>query len=113
MAELHGLSSSRSFIQQRSVGHRHACDVTDHGLIIEKRLQATLGDLRLVRRVLSHPEDKNLSMNQPDELGHTDKRDKVAVNQGSEKGQRNALYFCLSPQSSETKNVQGGRVGLG
>lgn len=58
MTELHGLSSSSSLIKQRGVSHRHACDVTDHGLVVEKRLQATLSDLRLVRGVLSDPVNK-------------------------------------------------------
>lgn len=59
VAELHGLCSRCPLIQQGGVGDRHACDVTNHRLIIEKGLQAALRDLRLVRRVLSHPEDKD------------------------------------------------------
>lgn len=62
VAELHGLSSSRPLVEQGGVGHRHACDVTDHGLVIEERLQATLGDLRLVGCVLSHPEGRTDTM---------------------------------------------------
>lgn len=58
VAELHGLGGSRSLVQQGGVGHRHASEVTDHGLVIKERLQATLRDLGLVGGVLSHPEDK-------------------------------------------------------
>lgn len=59
MAELHGLGGSCSLVQQGGVGHGHASDVTDHGLVVEERLQATLGDFRLVGRVLSHPEKQD------------------------------------------------------
>lgn len=55
MAELHGLGSGRPFVQQGSVGHRHAGDVTNHGLVVKERLQATLGDFGLVGRVLGYP----------------------------------------------------------
>lgn len=58
VAELHGLGGGRSLVQQGGVGHRQARDVTDHGLVVEERLQATLGDFRLVGCVLSHPERK-------------------------------------------------------
>lgn len=58
VAQLHCLSCSRSLVQQGCVGNGHACDVTDHGLVVEERLQATLGNFRLVGCVLSHPEDK-------------------------------------------------------
>lgn len=62
VAELHGLGGSCSLIQQGGIGHGHACDVTDHGLVVEERLQATLGHFRLVGRVLSHPENKTGTM---------------------------------------------------
>lgn len=64
VAELHGLGGSRSLVQQGGVGHRHASEVTDHGLVIKERLQATLRDLGLVGGVLSHPEDKKGDANQ-------------------------------------------------
>lgn len=57
MTELHGLSSSRPFVQQGSVGHWHAGDVTNHGLVVEERLQATLRDFGLVGCVLSYPDN--------------------------------------------------------
>merc|ERR1719419_681321 len=55
VAELHGLSGGRSLIKQGGIGHRQASDVTDHGLVVEERLQATLRDLGLVGCILSHP----------------------------------------------------------
>lgn len=58
VAELHGLGSSRPFIQQGSVRHRHACDVTNHGLVVEEGLQATLRNFRLVGCVLSYPDNR-------------------------------------------------------
>lgn len=57
MTELHGLSSSRPFVQQGSVGHWHAGDVTNHGLVVEERLQATLRDFGLVGCILSYPDN--------------------------------------------------------
>lgn len=85
VAELHGLCRCGSFVQQGGVRHGHARDVTDHGLIIEERLQTTLGDLGLVRRVLGHPEDK--TRNESDERVWTHgQRDKVVVNQGAVTG---------------------------
>lgn len=57
MTELHGLSSSCPFVQQGSVGHWHAGDVTNHGLVVEERLQATLRDFGLVGCVLSYPDN--------------------------------------------------------
>lgn len=71
MTELHGLSSGRPLVQQRGVSHRHACDVTDHGLVVEERLQATLSDLGLVGRVLGHPVNKT-QHNDSTEPGHED-----------------------------------------
>lgn len=59
VAELHGFGGCSALVEQRGVGHGHACDLTDHSLVIEERLQATLRDLGLVRRVLSHPEKCN------------------------------------------------------
>ena len=58
MAELHGLSGGCALVQQRGVGHRHACDVTDHGLVVQQGLQPTLGDLGLVGRVLGYPGER-------------------------------------------------------
>ena len=47
----HGLARRGALVQQRRVGHGHPGEVSDHGLEIEERLEAALGDLRLVRRV--------------------------------------------------------------
>lgn len=57
MTELHGLRSRRPFVQQGSVGHWHAGDVTNHGLVVKERLQATLRDFGLIGRVLSYPDN--------------------------------------------------------
>ena len=76
VAELHGLSSSRPFIKQGRVGYGHACDVTNHGLVVEEWLQATLRDFRLVGCVLSHPENKTGAASQS-EFGHKDNSTKL------------------------------------
>ena len=49
--EGHGLGRGGGLVEQRGVGQGHAGEVGDHGLEVEQGLQATLGDLRLVRRV--------------------------------------------------------------
>ena len=51
VAEAHGLGSRGAFIEQGGVGHLHAGELRDHGLPVEERLHAALGDLGLVRRV--------------------------------------------------------------
>lgn len=70
VAELHGLGSRRSLVEQGGVGDGQARDVTDHGLVVEERLQATLSDLRLVRRVLSDPENETHTINPQSEAGN-------------------------------------------
>lgn len=54
-AHQHGLSSSRTLVQKRGIGNGHASKIRDHGLIVEERLQTTLGNLGLVRSVLGVP----------------------------------------------------------
>eukprot|EP00128_Syssomonas_multiformis_P003618 Colp12_sorted_trinity150504_noHs@10335 len=49
------LSRSGTFVKQRSVGEIHASEVANHGLVVEKGLKTTLGDLSLVGSVLSVP----------------------------------------------------------
>mmetsp|Transcript_27212 Transcript_27212/g.43605 ORF Transcript_27212/g.43605 Transcript_27212/m.43605 type:complete len:202 (-) Transcript_27212:275-880(-) len=47
----HGLRTSRTLVQQRGVGYLHACELADESLEVDQRLQPSLGDLGLVRRV--------------------------------------------------------------
>ena len=94
VTELHGLSSGRSFIEQGGVGDRQACDVTDHGLVVEERLQATLGDLGLVGRVLSHPENKGDTMTQQCELEHMDNGTRLVAFKGP---RRDCGMHCTPP----------------
>eukprot|EP00128_Syssomonas_multiformis_P003625 Colp12_sorted_trinity150504_noHs@10374 len=54
-AHRHGLSRGGGLVQQGGAGQGQASDVGDHGLVVEQGLQATLGDLRLVRGVRSVP----------------------------------------------------------
>ena len=51
----HGLCCSRAFVEQGCVGHFHAREVHDHGLEVEQRFKAALGDFRLIRRVSRVP----------------------------------------------------------
>ncbi len=51
VAEGHGLGSGGAFVQHRSVGDLESRQVDHHGLKIEKRFEAALRDLRLVRCV--------------------------------------------------------------
>jgi hypothetical protein len=44
----HRLDHRRGLVQQRGVGHRQPGEVGDHGLEVQQRLQAPLGDLGLV-----------------------------------------------------------------
>ena len=47
----HGFACGRGLVQQRRVGQLHAGEVHHHGLVVQKRLHAALGNLRLVGRV--------------------------------------------------------------
>ena len=47
-AHVHGLGGRRRLIEQRGAGEREAGEVRDHGLEVEQRLQASLGDLGLI-----------------------------------------------------------------
>ena len=49
--ERHRLRGSGALVEQRRVGGRQPGQVGDDGLEVEQRLEAALGDLRLVRRV--------------------------------------------------------------
>ncbi|MNM52926.1 hypothetical protein D3C81_640160 [compost metagenome] len=55
LAEGHGLGGGGGFVEQRGVGDLHAGEVADQGLEVQQRLQAALGDFRLVRRVRGVP----------------------------------------------------------
>ena len=52
---IHGLRSSSAFVQQTGIGNRQSGQVSDHGLIVEKALQAPLGYLCLIGSVLCVP----------------------------------------------------------
>ena len=84
----HGLGRGGGLVQQRGVGEIHGGQLADHGLEVEQRLQAALGDLRLVggvgrvpARVLEHvaPDD-----GRGDGLvvAHADHRHHLAVRPG-------------------------------
>ena len=47
----HGFGGGSRFVEQRGIGDLHAGQVGHHGLEIEQRLEASLGQLRLIRRV--------------------------------------------------------------
>ena len=51
MGQRHRFGCGGGFIEQRRVGQIKAGEVADHRLEVEQRLQATLADLGLVRRV--------------------------------------------------------------
>ena len=51
VAQRHRLGRRRRFIQHRRVGDRHRGQVADHRLEVDQRLQPSLRDLGLVRRV--------------------------------------------------------------
>ncbi|CEI74776.1 Uncharacterized protein PAE221_00336 [Pseudomonas aeruginosa] len=51
LAEGHGLGGGGRLVEHRGVGDRQAGQVADQGLEVQQRLQAALGDFRLVRRV--------------------------------------------------------------
>ena len=54
-AHRHRLRRRGPFVQQRRVGQRHLRQIRNHGLKVQQRFQTTLGDFRLVRRVLRVP----------------------------------------------------------
>jgi hypothetical protein len=78
-AEVHGLGRGRSLVEQGGVGDGQACQICDHGLEIQKRLQAALGDFGLIGGVLgvparifeqvalNHRRDQGVVVSQPDE----------------------------------------------
>jgi hypothetical protein len=47
----HAFGGSGRFVEQRGVGDVEAGEVADHRLVVQQRLEAALGDLRLVGRV--------------------------------------------------------------
>ena len=51
----HRLGRSGCFVEKRGVGDVEARQVTDHGLVVEKRLEPSLGDFGLVGRVSRVP----------------------------------------------------------
>ena len=51
LAKGHGLCGGSGFVEQGGVGNLHPGQVANHRLEIQERLEATLGDLRLIRRV--------------------------------------------------------------
>ena len=55
VAHGHGLGGGGGLIQQRGIGDVQPGQVADHRLEIQQRLQAALGDFRLIRRVLRVP----------------------------------------------------------
>jgi hypothetical protein len=60
MTKTHGFSCSSTLIQQGSIGHLHTCQISDHCLVVEEPFQTALSNLRLVRCILSCPENKVL-----------------------------------------------------
>ncbi len=55
LGQRHRLGGGGGFVEQRSVGDLHARQVGAHGLEIDQRFHAALGDLGLVRRVSRVP----------------------------------------------------------
>ncbi len=55
VTERHRLGGGRGLVEQRRVRQVHAGEVGDHRLEVQERLEPTLGDLRLVRRVRRVP----------------------------------------------------------
>lgn len=51
----HGLGGGCPFVEKGGVGHGESREIGDHRLEVEERLEPPLGDLRLVRSVLSVP----------------------------------------------------------
>ena len=47
----HRLRCRRRLVQQTGIGHFHPCQVADHGLEVQQRLQPSLGNLCLIWRV--------------------------------------------------------------
>lgn len=55
VAHRHGLCCCGGLVQQRGVGQRHACEVGNHRLEVQQRLESSLSDLGLVRSVCGVP----------------------------------------------------------
>jgi hypothetical protein len=51
VGHVHRLGRGGGLVEQRRVGQRQTGEVGDHGLVVEQRLEPTLGDLCLVGRV--------------------------------------------------------------
>ena len=52
---VHGLGGGRALVEQRRVGDGQPGQITNHRLEVQQRLEAPLGDLRLIRGVLGVP----------------------------------------------------------
>lgn len=55
VAHSHGLGGSRPLIKEGRIGHGQACDIGNHGLVIQQTLQSSLRYLGLIGGVLSVP----------------------------------------------------------
>lgn len=54
-AKAHRLSGSGTFVKQGCIGNVQSSQLRDERLVVQQRLQASLGNLRLIRSVLSSP----------------------------------------------------------
>ena len=98
----HCLGGCGCFVQQRRIGQGHPGEVRDHGLKVQERLEAALGDLWLIRRVgrvprgafhhvpENHAGGDRVAVAQPDHGSHH----LIAVSQRPQIGQGLGLGAC-------------------
>ena len=108
-AHRHRFRGGRRFVEQRRVRDRHRGEIRDHRLEVEQCLKPSLGDLRLVRRVLRVP-PRILEHGAQDHRGrdgaviaHADVAapDFIPVRKRSDAGQRLLLARCRGPRFGE------------
>jgi hypothetical protein len=108
----HRLSGGGCFVEQRCVAYRQGGEVGHHGLPDQQRLEATLGDLRLVGGVLGVPtrvfEDVALHHRRGDGAGvsHAEQRPHPLVALCRRRKSREGLGFAglaVAWQTSERK----------
>ena len=119
LGHVHGFGRGGALVEERGVGERQRGQVRDHGLEIEKRLETSLRDLRLVGRVLRVPagilEDVAPDHGGSEATGvaHADERTPglIGLRDLRDAGQKVALGQRRG-QSQGAAKVNGGRDGF-
>ncbi len=116
--EGHGLGGSRRLVQHRCAGDLHAGEVRHHRLEVQERLEPTLADLGLVRRVGRVPGRvlQHVALDHAGGVGavvaraHQGGQDLVAVGEGAEQRQ----HLWLGPRVGQAERPVGAdRLGNG